>query len=149
MNGVAQRTANDCGVACLATLGRPGVIYGWDTRAYLDALAALFPHSSLYSHPDTLSTTEYRMRRGAYKLGWKLSRKRGVNGIEGECGLMFVRAMRDDWNDQNHWLAWRRDSEGRVWLWCPSNGGTLFEYKPGALHNRGMRLLWWVNAERK
>lgn len=138
--GVAQRTADDCGVACLATLtGHP----------YIHALCVLFPGARL-GDTRTLSTTERRMRRGLGAFGWKLSRKRGVNGIEGERGLILVRWSGEDGaSSLAHWLAWERDEAGVVWVWNPQGAGELFEYKPGALHNRGFRLMWWVSATRK
>jgi len=134
--GVAQRASDDCGVACLATL---------TGRVWLVAAEYLFP---ALTHPKSWATSETRMRRGMSKLGWKLSRKRGVPIIEGERGLIESRtALEFGWT--GHWLAWERNPDGRVWVWNPQCGGELFEYKPGALHNRGLRLTWWANMTRK
>lgn len=143
-NGVACRAARDCGVACLATL----LAWHGEGMPYIHALCTLFKPSAELARAD-LSTSEYRMRRALGKLGWKLSRKRGVNETEGKAGLMLVRAPGEWNNNDSHWLAWERDEAGVVWVWNPANGGERFEYKPGALHNRGMRLTWWANVTRR
>lgn len=129
---VKCRTANDCGVACLATVaGMP-----WEA-----AVALLWK-----GEPTPVTyfgvTREY-MYKACRLLGWRVSPEHGSNELIGSRGFMFVRTERE-FDTGRHWLAWERNESGTVIVWDPS-AAELFEYKPGALHNRGMRLTSWVS----
>ena len=137
MNPVKQLTANDCGIAVLATLAGGGYMLAYD---------ALFPTRRAANDCSSLRTSESKMRRAFRKLGYKVSKKHGTPDFVGDRGLISVK-LDLDFGSDGHWLAWERNpATGVVSIWNPH--GDMFEYKPGALYNRGMRITWWVSITR-
>lgn len=141
---VPCRAADDCGVACLATLaGIP-----WEA-----AVGCIWPKRTVWQfgmpiEPASLRTSAAMLSAAAPHAGYRVSPQRGGSELIGNAGFMFVRLALSEWESDCHWLAWERNESGVVVVFDPRTA-ELFEYKPGALHNRGMRLTYWMSIEPK
>jgi hypothetical protein len=132
-----MRHDDDCGVACLATL----VPCDWEFAWVLLEKAGAFPDD------ESFATT----RRGLYKairrFGLRVGIERGTPDVRGPAGLMFVRAA-GEWQRRSHWLVWERTPAGIVSVFDPATGEN-FEYRAGALHARGLSLLFWTTVTKR
>lgn len=102
---VRQRTGVDCGVASLATT--LGVSYATVARA-----------CSARVRRYGLAPTD--TRRACKRLGYTLAECLPLAGH----GVCVVESDTRDGPAWRHWLAWRVDDDGDVYVTCPASGET-------------------------